>query len=163
MEKRNLLNTKTILRLCIGFLLGFALLSTHHSFSIQPKRRDISGVVFSSAAPEVCISLQNPIANPRWTEWDVSVWVPVELALDDSLCDSVAADYLLQDLTFPVALKLPNSVVAVDIPEPEPLPALLYGLFLVAFGLVGFFVAAPATTGPLLQHRLDSSHGSRPP
>jgi len=163
MKKRNPLNAKTILRLCIGSLSGLALLATHYSFSNRPKGRDINRVVFSSAAPEVCISLQSPIANPRWTEWDVRVWVPVELALNDNLCDSVAADYSIQDLPFPMALKLPVSILAVDIPEPEPLPVLFYWLFLVAFGLVGFFVAAPATIRSLPQHRLDSGYGSQPP
>jgi hypothetical protein len=153
MKKRNSLNMKIILRLCIGSLFALALLTTHHSFSSRSKRRNINQVVFLSAAPEVRLQLQNPKAYPGWTDWDVRVWVPVELAPDNSLSDSVAADYVIEDLYFSTAPKLPGYVIAGDIPEPEPMPVFLYSLFLVAFGLVGFFVAAPAAIRPLLQHR----------
>lgn len=166
MKKRNLLNSKAILRLCVGSLLFLALLTTHHTS--RAKRKNINQVVFLSAAPEACIAFQNPLASPGpvhrsfykgglATEWDVRVWVPVELAPDNGLCDSVAADYSMQDLPLPVVLELPNSIVAADIPEPEPLPVLIYSLFLAAFGLAGFFFG-PAATKPLPQHNWASGH-----
>jgi len=128
MKKRNPSNTNKRLRLCIGSLLALSLLTTHHSFSDHPKHENFNHVVFLSAAPGARTSLQNPATNPGRTEWDVRVWVPVELALDNSFCDSVAADYLMQNPSFSAALKLPSGIMAADISEPEPMPVFLYSL-----------------------------------
>jgi len=154
MKKRNLLNRNKSLKLCVCSLLALAFLSTNVGLPGQPKLIDVYYQdAYLTAATDVRISLQNPIAKPRLTERDTRVWVPIELAPHDGLCDPVAADYSMRDLSFPVLLKMPESVLVVDIPEPEPMPVLLYVSFVAAFGLVGFFVPAPAAIRPLRRHR----------
>ncbi len=162
MKKRNLLNKNDSLKLCVHSLFALIFLTTHLGSSGQLKFSEVNcQEAFLTAATDVRISLQNPIAKPRWNEWDARVWVPIELAPHDRLCDSVAADYSKRDLSFPVVLKLSESVVVVDIPEPEPMPVMLYIFFMAAFGLVGFFIAAPATIRPLPRHRPASGLRSR--
>jgi hypothetical protein len=154
MKKRNLLNKRKYLKICVCSLLALAFLSTNIGQPDQPKLIDAyNQEAYITAATDVRISLQNPIAKPRFAEMDTRVWVPIELAPHDGLCDPVAADYSMGDLSYPVFLKMPESVVVVDIPEPEPIPVLLYVLFVAAFGLVGFFVPAPSPIRPLRLHR----------
>jgi hypothetical protein len=154
MKKRKLLKRNGYLKLCGYLLLALAFLSTNVDLHGQPKLKDVYfQEAYISAATDVCTSLQNPKAKPRFAERDTRVWVPIELAPHDGLCDPVAADYSIRDLSYQVLLNLPESVVVVDIPEPEPMPVFLYVSFVVAFGLVGFFVPASSPVRHLRRHR----------
>jgi hypothetical protein len=154
MKKRNFLNRRKYLKLCVCSLLTLAFLSTNVGLPGRPKLIDVYYQEANiTAATDVRISLQSPIAKPGLTERDTRVWVPIELAPHDGLCDPVAADCSMGDLSYPVFLKMTEPVVVVDIPEPEPMPVLLYVLFVAAFGLVGFFVPAPSPIRPLRLHR----------
>ena len=154
MKKRNLLNRRKYLKLCVCSLLALAFMSTNVGLPGRPTLIDVYYQEANiTAATDVRISLQNPIAKPGLAERDTRVWVPIELAPHDGLCDPVAADYSMRNLSFPVLMKMPESVVVVDIPEPEPIPVLLYVSFVVAFGLIGFFVPASSPVRTLRRHR----------
>ncbi len=154
MKKRNLLNRNKYLRLCVCSLLALAFLSTNVGLPGQPKLIDVYYQQANiTAATDVRISLQNPIAKPGLADRDTRVWVPIELAPHDGLCDPVAADYSMRDVSYPVLLNLPESFVVVNMPEPKPMPVLLYVSFVAAFGLVGFFVPAPFPVRPMRRHR----------
>jgi hypothetical protein len=154
MKKRNLLNRNRYLKFCFCSLIAFAFLITNVGLPGRPKLMDLNyQEAYITAATDVCISLQNPIAKPGLAQKDTRVWVPIELAPHDGLCDPVAADFSMRDLSYPVFLNLPESVVVVDIPEPEPMPVMLYVSFIVAFGLVGFFVPEPPVARLLRRHQ----------
>jgi hypothetical protein len=158
MKKRNLINRKKYLKLCVCSLLAFAFLSANIGLPGKPGFIDVYyQQAYKTAATDVRTSLQNPIAKPGLTETDTRVWVPIELAPHDGSCDTVAADFLLRDMAQPALLNLPESVIVIDIPEPEPMPVFLYVSFVVAFGLIGFFVPAPSPVRPLRRHRPDLS------
>jgi hypothetical protein len=156
MKKRKLKNRRKYLKLCFCSLLAFAFLSTNIGLPGQPKLIDVYyQQAHITAATDVCISLQNPIAKPGLTEMDTRVWVPIELAPHDGPCDPVAADYLLRGMPQPTRSNLPKSIVVIDIPEPEPMPVFLYVSFVVTFGFVGFFVPAPSIVRHLRRHHPD--------
>lgn len=152
MKKRTLLNRKNALKICVCSLFTCAYLSTNAGLQCQPKLEDsYYRQTHITAATDVRISLQNPIAKPGFPQRDTRVWVPIELAPSDGHCNPVAADYSIRNTSYPLILKIPESTVLVDIPEPEPMPVLLYILFIAAFGMVGFFT--PATSPARLIRR----------
>lgn len=153
MKKRKSHNYGGILRLCLGSLLALAVLTAQHGFNSRSSYSDTAQLLLWSAAPENRAHQQNTPLNLEPTQWRVEIWLPAEFVVDDDLFESAQSDTSAGRLSAPLSLTLPAYVIGLDVPGPEPLPAGFYGLFMLGFGLVGFFVVAPGRAGLLPEHR----------
>jgi hypothetical protein len=143
MKKRNKLHFGRVLRFCISSLLAVALLVVYRNSSRAYSSLDVTQIGHKSAAADVRVQFQDSIPKDVLAEWGNRVWVPVVLAPDCRPRDSVAAVSSIYIQNLPADAKLPVYILMSETPRFEPLPVFVYGLFLLAFGAIGFFSIVP--------------------
>jgi hypothetical protein len=143
MKKRNRLHFGRVLRFCISSLLAVALLVVYRSSTKDFDSFNVTQIRQNTAAADVRVLFHDSESKEVLAEWGKRVWVPVVLAPDCRPRDSVAAVSLIHIKNLPAGAKLPVYVLTSETHPYKPLPTLVYGLFLLAFGVTGFFSIAP--------------------